>query len=137
MGGLESGEVRFAKLADLRHGWVYPALEVPDDGCSATFPACPRFAVCAAQAACQQAADNSGLAGQWPVLGRSVRLWEIALWIPWNIKLLSGVRCFERWLAPLKHDRVGQWSIRVNDQWRICFRFEQGDAYDVEIVDYH
>jgi proteic killer suppression protein len=40
-------------------------------------------------------------------------------------------------LEALKHDRVGQWSIRINDQWRICFRFEQGDAYDVEIVDYH
>lgn len=33
--------------------------------------------------------------------------------------------------------RKGQWSIRVNDQWRVCLRFERGDAYDVEIVDYH
>ena len=40
-------------------------------------------------------------------------------------------------LEALKHDRSGQWSIRVNDQWRICFRFENGDAFDVEIVDYH
>ena len=40
-------------------------------------------------------------------------------------------------LEALKHDRIGQWSIRVNDQWRICFRFENGDAFDVEIVDYH
>lgn len=40
-------------------------------------------------------------------------------------------------LEPLRHDREGQWSIRVNDQWRICFRFEGGHAYDVEIVDYH
>jgi proteic killer suppression protein len=40
-------------------------------------------------------------------------------------------------LEALKHDRVGQWSIRVNDQWRVCFRFDNGDAYDVEIVDYH
>jgi len=40
-------------------------------------------------------------------------------------------------LEALKHDRIGQWSIRINAQWRICFRFEQGDAYDVEIVDYH
>ena len=38
---------------------------------------------------------------------------------------------------PLKHDRVGTWSIRINDQWRVCFRFEDGDAFDVEIVDYH
>lgn len=37
----------------------------------------------------------------------------------------------------LSGDRDGLWSIRVNDQWRICFRFEAGDAYDVEIVDYH
>jgi len=40
-------------------------------------------------------------------------------------------------LEALKHDRAGQWSIRVNDQWRVCFRFEHGDAFDVEIVDYH
>ena len=32
---------------------------------------------------------------------------------------------------------VGQWSIRINQQWRICFKFEVGDAFDVEIVDYH
>jgi proteic killer suppression protein len=40
-------------------------------------------------------------------------------------------------LEALKHDRAGQWSIRVNDQWRVCFRFSNGDARDVEIVDYH
>lgn len=40
-------------------------------------------------------------------------------------------------LEALKHDRQGQHSIRVNDQWRICFRWSDGDAYDVEIVDYH
>ena len=40
-------------------------------------------------------------------------------------------------LEALKKDRKGQWSIRVNDQWRVCFRFEGGDAFDVEIVDYH
>jgi proteic killer suppression protein len=34
-------------------------------------------------------------------------------------------------------DRAGQHSIRVNDQWRICFRWRTGDAYEVEIVDYH
>jgi toxin HigB-1 len=33
--------------------------------------------------------------------------------------------------------RAGQWSIRINDQWRVCFRFEKGEAYDLEIVDYH
>jgi proteic killer suppression protein len=40
-------------------------------------------------------------------------------------------------LEALKHDRKGQWSVRINDQWRVCFRFEKGDAFDVEIVDYH
>ncbi len=40
-------------------------------------------------------------------------------------------------LEALKGDRKGQWSIRINDQWRVCFRFEKGDAYDVAITDYH
>lgn len=40
-------------------------------------------------------------------------------------------------LEALAGDRKGQHSIRINDQWRICFRFDQGDAWDVEIVDYH
>ncbi|MBP2465506.1 proteic killer suppression protein [Sinorhizobium meliloti] len=40
-------------------------------------------------------------------------------------------------LEALKGDRAGQYSIRINQQWRICFRFENGDAYDVEISDYH
>ena len=40
-------------------------------------------------------------------------------------------------LEAMRHDRVGQWSIRVNDRWRVCFRFEDGDAWDVQIVDYH
>ncbi|HEX7454641.1 MAG TPA: type II toxin-antitoxin system RelE/ParE family toxin [Gallionella sp.] len=40
-------------------------------------------------------------------------------------------------LEALKGDRAGQWSVRINDQWRVCFRFENGTALDVEIVDYH
>ena len=40
-------------------------------------------------------------------------------------------------LERLTGDRAGQHSIRINDQWRVCFRWHQGDAYDVEIVDYH
>ena len=40
-------------------------------------------------------------------------------------------------LHALGGDRAGQFSVSVNDQWRICFRFEDGDAYDVEICDYH
>ena len=40
-------------------------------------------------------------------------------------------------LETLSGDRAGQWSIRINDQWRICFRFANGEATDVEITDYH
>jgi toxin HigB-1 len=40
-------------------------------------------------------------------------------------------------LHALKHDREGQHAIRINDQYRICFVWKDGDAFDVEIVDYH
>ena len=40
-------------------------------------------------------------------------------------------------LEALKGDRKGQHSIRINDQWRVCFKLSDGDAYDVEITDYH
>ena len=40
-------------------------------------------------------------------------------------------------MEALKHDRKGQHSIRINDQWRICFRWESDGPHDVEIVDYH
>ena len=40
-------------------------------------------------------------------------------------------------LEKLSGNRQGQHSIRINDQWRICFRWSEGDAYDVEIADYH
>ncbi|MDD5207077.1 MAG: type II toxin-antitoxin system RelE/ParE family toxin [Desulfobacterales bacterium] len=40
-------------------------------------------------------------------------------------------------LESLKGDRLGQYSIRINDQWRICFKWSDADAYDVEITDYH
>ena len=40
-------------------------------------------------------------------------------------------------LESLKGDRAGQHSIRINQQWRICFRWQDGDAFDVEITDYH
>ncbi len=39
-------------------------------------------------------------------------------------------------LEKLKGDRVGQYSIRINDQWRICFRWQDGDAHEVQLVDY-
>lgn len=52
---------------------------------------------------------------------------------PWDdLRLPPGNR-----LEKLKGDRAGQWSIRINQQWRICFCWRSGDAYDVEIVDYH
>ena len=40
-------------------------------------------------------------------------------------------------MEALKGDRKGPYSIRINNQWRLCFRFDNGHAYDVEIVDYH
>lgn len=57
---------------------------------------------------------------------------------------LSQARSLQDLLVPpgnrleaLKGGRKGQYSIRINDQWRICFRWLEGHAYDVEIVDYH
>lgn len=49
-----------------------------------------------------------------------------------DLRIPSGNR-----LEALKHDRAGQYSIRINDQFRVCFVWRSGDAYDVEIVDYH
>jgi proteic killer suppression protein len=40
-------------------------------------------------------------------------------------------------LEKLKGDRKGQYSVRINDRWRVCFRWVKGDAYEVEIADYH
>jgi proteic killer suppression protein len=40
-------------------------------------------------------------------------------------------------LHALKGDRKGQWAMTLNGPWRLCFRFENGDAHDVEIIDYH
>jgi proteic killer suppression protein len=53
-----------------------------------------------------------------------LRLW--VLWIP------PGNR-----LEELKENRKGQHSIRINNQWRICFEWKNGDTFNVEIVDYH
>ena len=49
-----------------------------------------------------------------------------------DLKIPPGNR-----LEALKGDRRGQHSIRINDQWRLCFRWQNGDAYNVEIVDCH
>jgi proteic killer suppression protein len=40
-------------------------------------------------------------------------------------------------LEKLKGDHEGQWSIRINDQWRVCFTWRDGNAHDVEVVGYH
>ena len=40
-------------------------------------------------------------------------------------------------LESLQGGRAGQWSIRINDRWRVCFRWQNNDAHEVEIVDYH
>lgn len=50
---------------------------------------------------------------------------------------LSDLRLPGLHLEPLKADRKGQYSIHVNDRYRICFEWRDGDAYNVEIVDYH
>lgn len=61
-----------------------------------------------------------------------------------KLRMLNNARSLEDLRIPpanrlerLKGDRAGQYSIRINDQWRICFVWNRGDALDVEIVDYH
>jgi proteic killer suppression protein len=61
-----------------------------------------------------------------------------------KLTLIDGAVKLEDLMTPpgnrlhaLEGDRSGQYSISVNDQWRICFRFTDGDAYDVEFCDYH
>jgi proteic killer suppression protein len=49
-----------------------------------------------------------------------------------DLRMIPGNR-----LEALKGDRENQFSIRVNDQYRLCFTWREGDAYDVEITDYH
>ena len=61
-----------------------------------------------------------------------------------KLRLLHRARSLQDLLAPpnnrlekLKGDRAGQFSIRVNDQYRICFRWEGSDAFEIELTDYH
>ncbi len=61
-----------------------------------------------------------------------------------KFRLLDAATCLEDLKVPpgnrleaLRGDRAGQWSIRINAQWRICFRWDDGHAWDVEIADYH
>ncbi|ACJ00442.1 type II toxin-antitoxin system RelE/ParE family toxin [Rhodospirillum centenum] len=61
-----------------------------------------------------------------------------------RVAILNEATCIEDLMRlpsnrfeALGGERRGQYSIRINEQWRICFTFQDGDAYDVEIVDYH
>jgi proteic killer suppression protein len=61
-----------------------------------------------------------------------------------KLEYLDSAEALEDFRAPpgnrleaLKDDRAGQYSLRINDQWRICFVWRDNNAYDVEIVDYH
>ena len=61
-----------------------------------------------------------------------------------KLRVLNNVRSLDDLRAPpsnrleaLKGDRKGQMSIRINDQWRVCFVWQDNEAHDVEIVDYH
>ena len=71
---------------------------------------------------------------KWRSIERSARVKLALLDAATSLKDLSlpGLR-----LEKLVGDRAGQFSIRVNDQFRICFRWQDSDAYDVEITDYH
>ena len=72
---------------------------------------------------------------------RSERLLCMSNELHWADNILMGVTIEnEKYLYRLEHlkrDREGQWSIRINDQWRICFKWQGGNAHDVEITDYH
>ncbi len=59
------------------------------------------------------------------------------LFHPHAARSLHDLRSPGNALEALKSDRAGQHSIRVNDQYRVCFAWRDGDAYDVEITDYH
>lgn len=55
-----------------------------------------------------------------------------------NSHMLNDLRVPpSNFLERLKGDREGQYSIRINDKWRICFEWQKGNCYNVEIVDYH
>jgi proteic killer suppression protein len=77
-------------------------------------------------------------------LGRVARFVNIERAALRKLKQLDLARRIEDMRAPpanrleaLKGDRMGQWSVRINDQFRLCFRWSEGGAEDVEIVDYH
>jgi proteic killer suppression protein len=67
----------------------------------------------------------------WPVARRKLH-WIDSASALYVLRVPPGNR-----LEPLKGDRAGRWSIRINDQYRITFRFEEGHAYEVCCEDYH
>ncbi len=78
--------------------------------------------------------------------GMVVKKMAIQLQMAARIKLVTldnAIEVEDLRLPPSNHleklcgDRKGQWSVRVNKQWRICFRWVDGDAFDVELIDYH
>jgi len=102
--------------------------------------------------------DTSALAREVPMLktfknketqqiaqGKRVKAWvNIERQIQRKLDYLKAAAELDDLKAPpgnrleaLKGDRKGQFSIRINDQYRICFKWEDGDAYDVEVTDYH
>ena len=85
--------------------------------------------------------DTERLAGREPIRRWSPALQKIALR---KLRMLDAAGTLDDLRIPpgnrlerLQGDRAQQHSIRINDQWRICFRWRSGDAYEVEIVDYH
>ena len=70
-----------------------------------------------------------------PELARRAQLRLVDLDVAQDLGMLAARRGNR--LEALRGDRAGQWSIRVNDQWRVCFVWRDGNAYDVELVDYH
>lgn len=67
----------------------------------------------------------------WQVVQRKLKVLDVAARLD-DLKVPSGNR-----LEPLKGDQAGRHSLRVNDQYRVTFRWEQGHAYEVRVEDYH
>lgn len=80
----------------------------------------------------------------WTGQGSRKLPWDIQTIARRKLRMLNNAATLEDLRSPpgnrlerLRGDRRGQFSMRINQQWRICFHFENGDAWNVEIVDYH
>jgi proteic killer suppression protein len=85
--------------------------------------------------------DTEGLFARHPTARFGADVQRVALR---KLRMLDAAESLDDLRVPpgnrlerLRGDRQGQHSVRINDQWRICFRWRGGDAHDVEIVDYH